>query len=141
MENLKADITLVNGKVRFTGVSNLYSGHPVPFDFTPPVGDGEGFAGLEMLLLSFSACVSTAVVLLLKRFGKTVSGYKAHAEGIRNEQPLFLTKIEFTIFVESNDADASDMEKVIKAAETISPVWLAIKNNVEVSVDYKINEA
>ncbi|MCX7614175.1 MAG: OsmC family protein [Clostridiales bacterium] len=138
MENLKIVTTLVNDKVRFTGVSELHSENPVSFDFTPPVGDGEGFSGLELLLLSFSACVSTAVVALLRRMGKNVASYKANAEGFRNERPLFLKKIVFSIYIESSDLSESDMKNVISQAEKISPVWLAVKNNVEVSVEYII---
>ena len=139
MDDLRTEIRLTDGKVHFDGLSDLNASQPIPFDFPPPAGNGQGFTGLEMLLMSFSACVSTAIVLLLKRAGKTVAGYRAAAVGIRNERPLFLKKICLTVFIESNDIEAPDMENVIRQAELISPVWLALKGNVEVAADYKIS--
>jgi len=138
MENLVVEIKRTNQKVHFEGVSTSNPDITIPFDFTPPLGDGQGFAGLEMLLLSFAGCVSTAVVALLGRAGKHIASYAATAEGVRRENPLSLSEILFRIRIASPDVTAEDMRTVIRQAEAISPVWLAIKNNVDVKVTFEL---
>jgi putative redox protein len=137
MNELNAHIKLVNEKVRFSAVSDANPGRPLTLDYVPPVGDGQGFAGLELLLLSFCGCVSTAVVALLRRSGN-VAGYEARATGIRQENPLTLKKIVFSVKVFSGDIQASDVEKALAVASAISPVWLAVKGNVEVETDFSL---
>lgn len=139
MENLVVEIKRTNQKLHFEGVSAFNPGITIPFDFTPPLGDGQGFAGLELLLLSFSGCVSTAVVFLLGRAGKHIASYAATVEGVRREHPLSLSDIHFHIRIESQDIAAEDMEAVIRQAEAISPVWLAVKNNINVKITYELS--
>lgn len=88
--------------------------------------------------MSFAGCVSTAVVVLLGRTGKQILSYSAKAEGIRREDPLPLSMIKFHICVESEDITCEDIEKSIKIAEAISPVWIAVRNNVTVETSYEI---
>lgn len=138
MDNLNVDFKLVNQKVQFTAVSRTNPDRPVTLDYVPPLGDGQGYAGLELLLASFCGCVSTAVVALLRRSGKTVLAYEGTATGIRQENPLSLKKIIFAVRVKSDNIQDEDMTKILGIAENISPVWLAIKNNVEVVTEYSI---
>lgn len=140
MANLSVELKRTNEKVHFEGVSEANPGFSIPFDFAPPIGDGDGFAGLELLLMSFTGCVSTTVVFLLGRMGRHIISYSAKAEGIRNEQPLSLNKINLHILLQSEDITAADMEMVIKQAESISPVWLAVKNNVTVEITFEISK-
>lgn len=138
MENLYVDFKLANQKVQFTTVSRTNPDLPVTMDYIPPLGDGQGFAGLELLLMSFCGCVSTAVVGLLRRSGKHIIAYEGTATGIRQENPLSLKKIEFEIKIQSDNMTAEDMDKILGIASNISPVWLAIKNNVEVETQYSL---
>ncbi len=61
-----------------------------------------------------------------------------NAKGTKRVQPLSLQKISLEVILESKDIMDSDIKNVIKKAEDISPVWLALKNNVEINVEYKI---
>ncbi len=135
---LEVSLSLTNQKVRFIGVSTSNPDHPIAFDYLPPIGDGQGFLGLELLLMSFSGCVSTGIVFLLRKMGKSVSGYRANAIGTKRMQPISLEKIHFEIVLESSDTTDSDVVAVLKQAEVISPVWAAIRNNVEVTTGYTI---
>ena len=139
MENIVVELKRTLGNVHFETVSADHPAITVPFDYTPPLGTGEGLAGLEALVMTFSGCVSTAVVGLLMRLGKHVDGYSVRAEGECNEQPLSLRKILFHVQVTSSDVTNEDMEKVLQHAESISPVWIAIKGNVAVETSYQIN--
>jgi organic hydroperoxide reductase OsmC/OhrA len=49
-----------------------------------------------------------------------------------------LKKIRFKVLVHSDNIDRTDMDKVLCMAAAISPVWLAIRNNVEVETEYEI---
>ena len=138
MSNLLIKVKRTNQKVHFEGVSNSNSDIVIPFDYAPPLGDGQGFGGLELLLMSFSGCVSTTVVFLLGRLGKNITNYTAVVEGIRSEQPLALKEIHFNICIESSDITEDDMENVMKQAENISPVWQAVKNNISVKMTFEL---
>ena len=141
MANLVVKVTRTDSKVHFKGVSETNPSIEVPFDFAPPLGTGCGFAGLEVLLMSFAGCVSTTLVFLLGRLGKHISSFTASAEGIRTEHPLALKEICFHICVESEDISDTDMENVIKQAESVSPVWQALKNNVTVKTTFELQKA
>ena len=80
-------VHLTNERVQFSGISKSNPNRPIAFDYTPPIGDGEGYNGLELLLMSFAGCSSTAIVYLLRKMGKHVAGFEVHAKGLRREQP------------------------------------------------------
>ena len=141
MADLNVEITRTNRKVHFEGVSDANPERRIPFDFAPPLGDGNGFAGLELLLMSFAGCVSTTVVFLLGRMGKMVGAYQASAQGVRREQPLSLAKIHLHLQLEVEQGTDAEMEAVLKQAEALSPVWQAVKNNIAVTVTYTLQSA
>jgi putative redox protein len=134
-------VNLTNQKVQFSGVSRSNPDQPITFDYKPPIGDGRGYNGLELLLMSLSGCSATAVVYLLRKMGKTVSGLEVNAKGIRREQPpIKFEKIFLKFILNSKDAREADIQKAIQLAEqSVCPVWQMIKNNVEVIPEYKIN--
>lgn len=139
MENIVITLTRTAGNVHFEATSEDHPALMIPFDYTPPLGSGEGFAGLEALVMTFSGCVSTAIIGLLLRLGRHVDGFSVRAEGERNEQPLFLKKIQFHIAIQSSDVTVEEIETVLRQAEVISPVWIAIKGNVAVETSYQLN--
>ena len=142
MSDLHEEVTvrLINQKVQFTGVSNANPDQPITFDYKPPIGDGVGYNGLELRLMSFSGCSATAIVFLLRKMGKTVSGLEVKARGIRSEQPpIKFEKIFIEFIVNSKDTKDSDIQRAIQLSEkSACPVWQMIKNNVEVVPAYKI---
>ena len=138
MENIVVDLKRTSGNVHFETVTADHPALSIPFDFTPPLGSGDGLSGLEALVMTFSGCVSTAIIALTLRLGKHIGSYAVKAEGERAEQPLSLKKIFFHIELTSRDITADDMDWVLKQAEAISPVWLAIKGNVAIETSYQI---
>ena len=138
MEHIVVDLKRTSGNVHFEAVSADHPAITVPFDFTPPLGSGDGLSGLEALVMTFCGCVSTAIVGLTLRLGKHIGSYAVRAEGERAEQPLSLQKIFIHIDITSNDMTSDDMDWVLRQAEAISPVWIAIQGNVAVETSYKI---
>jgi putative redox protein len=133
-------VHLANQKVQFVGVSKSNPDQSIAFDYKPPIGDGQGYNGLELLLMSLCGCSATAIVYLLRKMGKTVSGLEVNAKGIRREQPpIKFEKIFIEFILNSNDTKDADIQKAIQLAEqSVCPVWQMIKNNVEVVPAYKI---
>jgi putative redox protein len=133
-------VHLSNEKVQFVGLSKSNPDHPIPFDYKPPIGDGKGYNGLELLLMSLSGCSATAIVFLLRKMGKTISGLTVNAKGVRREQPpVKFEKIFLEFILNSKDTKDADIRKAIQLAEqSVCPVWQMIKNNVEVAPEYKI---
>ena len=133
-------LNLTNDKVQFTGVSKSNPTRPIIFDFRPPIGDGQGYNGLEVLLMSLAGCSGTTIVYLLRKMDKNISGLRVKAKGIRRDRPPFgFEKIGLEFILTSDDTRNEDIQKAIQLAEaSVSPVWQMVKNNVEVTTGYKI---
>ena len=137
-QELKVTVDLANQKVRFTGAAR--ANPPVTFDYDPPLGDGQGYTGLEMLLMSLAACSATSVVALLRKMGKSVGGFHVNARGTRREtHPTSFDKIFLEFVVTSSDAGEADVKKAIQLSEeSVCPVWAMVKGNVEIQVEFRI---
>jgi len=133
-------VNLTNNKVQFTGISSSNPDCPITFDYKPPIGDGNGYNGLELLLMSLAGCSGTAIVFLLRKMGKDISGLKVNAKGLKRDQPpIKFEKIFLEFILSSKDTKDTDIRKAIQLAEqSVCPVWQMIKNNVEVVPEYKI---
>lgn len=136
----EVSVRLINDKVQFVGVSKANPDRPITFDYKPPIGDGQGYNGLEMLLMSLVGCSATAIAFLLRKMTRTVSGLEVNAVGVRTEQPpIKFEKITLEFVLHSPDASDADIQKAIHLAEqSVCPVWQMIKNNVEVVYEFKI---
>jgi putative redox protein len=135
---VEASATLINDKVQFSGVAGVNP--EIICDYVPPLGDGNGYTGLELLLTSLAACAGTAVAALLRNAGKTVSGLKVNTKGQRrDEHPTSLEKIWIEFILTSPDGTNADVEKAIQmSGQTISPVWTMLNKSAEIVTDYKI---
>jgi putative redox protein len=137
-EQLEVTVDLVNEKVKFTGVAG--SNPAITIDYTPPLGDGQGYMPLELLLISLAACSGSTVAALLRKMRKNVSGLKVNAKGTRRVvHPTSFDSIFLEFVLTSPDAEAADIQKAIQLSEeAYCPVWALLKNNVEIAYEYKI---
>ncbi len=137
-EQLMVTTSLMNEKVKFKGVSGFNP--EIILDYTPPIGDGEGYTSLELFLISLASCSGTAIALLLRKMRKDVSGLRINVKGSRREQhPTYFEKIHLEFNLVSKNAEDVDLEKAIKLSEeSVCPVWNMVKNNVEISYEYII---
>ncbi len=135
---LEVAVQSTNQKLGYTGV--LRSHPPIPIDYIPPLGDGQGYTPLEMLLMSLGSCSGGTLGLLLRKRGKTVTAIKVNAKGTRREQhPTSFKTIHLEFLVTSADVTDADMQKSIKLAEeSVCPVWAMVKGNAEITTGYKI---
>jgi putative redox protein len=133
---LAVSIELMNQKVKFA--CRARDQQPISVDYTPPIGDGEGYTSLELLLVSLATCVGTGVLTLLRKMRKEVSGLRITASGVRRTiHPTSFETIDLDLNLTTKDVTAEDMDKVLKLAEdSICPVWAMIKGNTTVRVKY-----
>lgn len=137
-KELEARLTLINNKLHFSG--EVGGNQPISIDYIPPIGDGLGYTSLELLLLSLSSCLGSALLTFLRRMQKDIVGFEIKANGVRNtEHPTGFKTITLEILINSNNTTEAEVEKVIKMAEeTYCPVWAMVKGNVEVKTLIKI---
>ena len=140
-QELTVTVDLVNDKVQFTGVSR--SNPAVKCDYFPPLGNGEGYTGLELLLMSLAVCSATAIVHLLRKMGRDVSGFKVNARGVRKDAlPMTFEKIFLDYVVTSRDAEDLDIGKAVRLSEeSYCPVWALLRNNVEIVTEHRKERA
>lgn len=137
-KTLNATVTLVNEKLHFMGHTG--TNDPVSIDYTPPLGDNLGYTSLELLLMSLASCIGSAVLVLLRKMGKSIQGLEIKANGIRREQhPTCFSKITLDLVLKSSDVTDADLEKVIGLSdEKLCPVYAMIKGNVDVIINHSI---
>ena len=140
-EPLAVSVDLVNDNIKFTG--SLRDNPPITVDYTPPIGDGEGYTSLELFLISLATCVGSTVLLVLRKMRKTITGCQVRAHGVRREEhPTCFRTISVELTLNSLDVTESDVQNALRIAETsLCPVWAMIKNNVEVTASYQIISA
>ena len=106
-----ASISLINDRLQFKG--NVNGNEPISIDYIPPLGDNLGYTSLELLLMSLSSCIGSAVLTFLRRMKKTITGYEMHSKGIRKaEHPTGFKNIFIDINLKSPDVTNEDVEKV-----------------------------
>ena len=137
-EQLEVTVNSTNQKLGYTGV--LRSLPPITIDYIPPLGDGQGYMPLELVLMSLAACSGGTVAFLLRKMGKNVSGVKVNAKGMRREQhPTSFQRIILEFILTSEDTKDSDIQKAIQLSEeSLCPVWAMLKNNVDIVPEYTI---
>jgi|ERR1035437_2189930 putative redox protein len=135
---LTTEIKRINQNIHFSGTAGLNP--PISIDYSAPIGDGLGYTSLELLLLSLSSCVGSAITLLLKKMNKNIIDLSIKANGTRRtEHPTCFKKIVLDIVITSNDVDNNSMDRALKLSEeSICPVWAHLKNGVDVEINYTI---
>jgi putative redox protein len=125
-------------KMHFWGRGDY--GFDVPVDYSPPLGDGQGYGGLDLLLMSLAACSAQTVLPLLQKMKQDVRSFTATAVGRRRtEHPTVLTEIALTFDIEGNNLAAELIEKAVRLSEEkYCPVWAMLKPGVPISSSIKI---
>ncbi len=138
LPQLEVTVSSTDQKLGYTG--SLRSHPAIPIDYVPPLGSGQGYTPLEMLLMSLASCSGGTIGLLLRKMGKTVAAISVGAKGTRRDQhPTSFRTISLDFTVTSGDVRDADMEKVIKLAEeSVCPVWAMVKGNAEITTAYRI---
>ena len=137
-KELGSTITLINDKLHFNG--SVGENVPISIDYIAPLGDDLGYTSLELLLLSLSSCLGSAMLIFLRRMNRTISRFEIQAKGFRrSEHPTGFEAIHLHIVIGSPDITGEDVQKVIFLAEDkYCPVWSMIKGNTNVDTTFEI---
>jgi putative redox protein len=132
-QRVEVKASLTNQKIQFAAVAR--SNPAILCDYHPPLGDGDGYTGLELLLMSLAACSGTSVVSMLRKMRRTVAAFDVQASGVRRDQhPTALETITLEFTLHSPDAEDDDLRKAVQLSEEkYCPVWAMLKNNVVVT--------
>jgi putative redox protein len=135
-ERLTASVRWTD-KMHFWGRGDY--GHDVPVDYSPPLGDGQGYGGLDLLLMALAACSAQTVMPLLVKMKQEVKAFTVTATGKRRtEHPTVLTEIALTFDIQGNDLAPELVEKAVRLSEEkYCPVWAMLKPGVPIS--YSVN--
>lgn len=137
---LKVSVYDLQGKMQLTGRG--HTTHTVQIDYTPPLGDDNGFTSLELLLVSLCSCSGHTIKFLLDKMGKKLDKLEVHAVGNRrlDTHPTLLTSIELQYDLKGDQLDSEAVERVIRMAEeTYCPVWAMIRNTTAVTWKYSLH--
>jgi len=137
-EQLIVNVASLNQKVQFRGVAR--DNTPITIDYAPPLGDGQGYTSLDLLLVSLATCSASTIVTLLRQFGRTVTALEVCASGVRRTQhPTAFESIALDFAFHSADVTAEDVDKAIGVSrDAVCPVWAMVKSNVEITTRYTI---
>lgn len=135
---LEVNMELLDDKVKFRAVSATNPDRPVQCDYLAPIGDGDGFRGLELLVMSFGGCTATGIVGILRRMQHHPAVFRAVVTGEKSDQPLTLKRIAMQVEVSCPGLTEEELARAVKLAEGICPVWGAIRGNVAVDVGYAL---
>jgi len=136
-KQITASLTLVNDRLLFNG--SVEGNQPIAIDYIPPLGDNLGYTSLELLMLSLSSCVGTAILVILRKQGKNIGQFSIHAEGTRRQaHPTALEEIRLHLNLKCPNLSGEELEKALTMAENICPVWYMIKATTRVIFHHQI---
>ncbi len=139
MEKLTVKLHSLDNKVKFGATAR--NNPQIVTDYFPPIGTEQGYAPLELLMISFASCTCTALLTLLRnRKRKVVDGISVELEGIvREEAPKIVERMNMILNIKASDLTEQEVREMLQVAEEqVCPVWAMIKGNVEVEVAVRI---
>ncbi len=141
MNHLKASAELINEKAKFK--CTVDGRDPIIVDYVPPLGDGEGYTSLELLLLSLATCFgSTVKFMLAEQMKKRIDGLRIQAAGVRREEhPTSFETIRLELIFKTPELKPEELERVMQMAKDIyCPVWAMLKTAVPIETLYRIEK-
>ena len=130
---LNAQVNLIDDKVKMEAF--VPGKPPVIMDYFPPIGRGEGYTPLEILLISLATCYGTTLKFMLtSHLKKEIKDLSLHVEGDRKiNHPTKFHTIRLSMNVNSPDLQMEELTSVAKMVEEkYCPVWAMIEGNVTI---------
>lgn len=136
-KQLSTSMKLVNNRLLFEG--HVDGNSPVAIDYIPPLGDNLGYTSLELLLLSLSSCVATALLVMLRRQGKIIEDFSVRSEGTRRQtHPTSLEEIHLYMEIKASDLTDEEIGKTLAQIKSICPVLDMIKERTQVIIHHQV---
>jgi putative redox protein len=143
MENkaYKGTIKLIDDGVKFDCA--ILGKEPIMVDYFPPLGTGEGYTSLQLLLLSLGSCLATTVkVLIVNKLQKKVDDLTVSFQGGRREEhPTVFSKIRLEIGVSCAGLKQEALDNIIEyGKQSICPVLAMINSGTDIKITGCIKE-
>jgi putative redox protein len=138
-QTLKVQVGDLKGRMQLTGRGHANA--KVAIDYSPPLGEDNGFTSLELLMVSLASCSSHSIQYAIGTMGLKLEDIKAEATGQRriDQHPTVLTKIELLYEIKGAGLRTDSIEKAIHMAEDeYCPVWAMLKKEVEITWKYQL---
>lgn len=136
-KQVTTSLILANDRLLFNG--HVEGNSKIAIDYIPPIGDNLGYTSLELMLLSLSSCVGTALLVLLRRQGKVIEEFSIKSDGTRRQvHPTAFEEIHLYVSVKAQGLTPSEFEKTLSLAESICPVWYMIKESTHIVFHHQI---
>ncbi len=140
MENLlSCELRLIDNKVKFEG--SVRDNPGIVIDYFPPLGSGEGYTSLELLLMSVASCISTTLkAIIVCKYSKSVNGMFITVSGERRiEHPTSLKNIDIHIRVNSEDINKDMLTEISDyAIHNLCPVTDMLSTRVAINTEFTI---
>lgn len=140
MDTINIKLKTIDDKAMFSATAR--DNPELIIDYFPPVGTGNGYTSLELLMASFASCVSTTILSLLRhKMQKTVDGISINVNGtVRESHPKALEHMHVDLNIKANNLSEDDVQHALKISEeSFCPVWSMIKGNVTIDFDVSIS--
>jgi putative redox protein len=140
MDTINIKLKTIDDKAMFSATAR--DNPELIIDYFPPVGTGNGYTSLELLMASFASCVSTTILSLLRhKMQKTVDGISINVNGtVRESHPKALENMHVGLNIKANNLSEDDVQHALKISEeSFCPVWSMIKGNVTIDFDVSIS--
>ncbi len=141
METMNVRLQTIDDKVKLCVTAR--ENPEIIIDYRPPIGNGNGYMSLELLMVAFGSCVNTTLLTLLRhKMKKTVIGITTELEGTqRTEHPMALSHILLKLKIKARDLTETEvLDTLAMLEEKMCPVWAMIKGNVEITTETEIVE-
>ena len=101
-----------------------------------------GCSPTETLLMSVAGCLGIDVFFFLKKMRADITGFKMEFSGTRKlTPPQYYKAIEILIKISGSGLTAKKVERAISLSqEKYCSVYHSLRKDIEVKVDYTINE-
>jgi putative redox protein len=112
----------------------------IVIDYFPPVGTGQGYTSMELLMAAYGSCVSTVLVSILRyRMKKTVHGVSISVEGTpRESHPKSREQMTTVLRLKAEGVTPEEARHALEDAEKVCPVGAMLKGNVVLDVSVEL---
>jgi len=136
---MNAEIALIDDKVKMEAL--IPGKLPLTMDYVPPLGRGEGYTPLELLMVSLGTCYGTTLKFILAgQLQKDIRGLTVRVEADRaTAHPTKFDTIRLILNVDSPDLTMEILTAAAALAEEkYCPVWAMIKGNASIETKLTI---
>ena len=138
---MKAHLMQVKG---VTFVAKGESNHWVMIDGPEKFGGSAAASRpMEFILFGFAGCAGSDIASILEKMRTQLDKFEINVEAERAEEhPKVFTKIHLSFLFTGKNIKEKDVERAIELTHTkYCPVWAMLKDSVEITHSYEIQES